>query len=206
MAQSLSNLLVHLIFSTKERRPFLGDVNHRAAMHRYLGAVAARRDCPVIRVGGSADHGHCLARPARTITVAEWVKELKRASSQWAKTQSPTLRPFQWPAGYGAFSVSHSLSQKVEQYIEGQGGASPHVRLSGGVPQAARCPRREHMTSGTCGIEAAGRNPFRVEELFRRLPQGSRQKTRQPWAMLRNAFGVESHRTTETLVGAPQLG
>ena len=120
MAQSLSNLLVHIIFSTKERRPFLGDVNHRAAMHRYLGAVSARLDCPVIRVGGSADHVHCLARQARTITVAEWVKELKRASSQWAKTQSEALRAFQWQAGYGAFSVSQSLSQKVEQYIEGQ--------------------------------------------------------------------------------------
>ncbi len=89
-------------------------------MHRYLGAVSVRLDCPVIRVGGSADHVHCLARQGRTITVAEWVKELKRASSQWAKTQSEALRAFQWQAGYGAFSVSQSLSQKVEQYIEGQ--------------------------------------------------------------------------------------
>ena len=89
-------------------------------MHRYLGAVSAHLDCPVIHVGGIADHVHCLARQSRTITVAEWVKELKRASSQWAKTQSPSLLGFQWQAGYGAFSVSQSLSQKVEQYIEGQ--------------------------------------------------------------------------------------
>src|SRR5258708_3079233 len=120
MAQSLSNLLVHIIFSTKERRPFLGDVNHRAAMHRYLGAVSRPLPCPVIRVGGIPDHVHCLARQSRTITVAEWVKELKRASSQWAKTQSASLRAFQWQAGYGAFSVSQSLSPKIEQYIERQ--------------------------------------------------------------------------------------
>ena len=120
MAQSLSNLLVHLIFSTKERRPFLGDATHRAAMHRYLGAVSVRLDCPVVRVGGVDDHVHILARQGRTITVAEWIKELKRASSSWAKTQAASLRGFQWQAGYGAFSVSQSLSQAVERYIEGQ--------------------------------------------------------------------------------------
>ena len=89
-------------------------------MHRYLGAVAAHLDCPVIRIGGVADHVHCLARQSRTLTVAEWVKELKRASSQWAKTQSPSLRAFQWQAGYGAFSVSQSLSPKVDRYVERQ--------------------------------------------------------------------------------------
>ena len=89
-------------------------------MHRYLGAVSARLDCPVVRLGGVADHVHCLARQSRTITVGEWVKEIKRASSQWAKTQSPSLLGFQWQAGCGAFSVSQSLSQKVEEYIEGQ--------------------------------------------------------------------------------------
>jgi len=108
MAQSLSNLLVHIIFSTKERRPFLGDASHRAALHGYLGAISVRLDCPVVRVGGVDDHVHILARQARTISVAEWVKELKRASSQWAKTQGGALRRFQWQAGYGAFSVSQS--------------------------------------------------------------------------------------------------
>ena len=117
MSQSLSNCLVHLVFSTKERRPFLADTDRRNAMHRYLGAVSARLECPVIRVGGVAAHVHCLARQARTITVAEWVKELKRASSLWATTQGAALPGFQWQAGYAAFSVSQSPGQKVEQYI-----------------------------------------------------------------------------------------
>jgi putative transposase len=60
-----------------------------------------------------------LARQGRTITVAEWVKELKRTSSQHAKTHA-SLQGFQWQAGYGAFSVSQSLSRKVERYIEQQ--------------------------------------------------------------------------------------
>jgi REP element-mobilizing transposase RayT len=120
MPQSLSNVLVHLIFSTKERRPFLRNVAQRAALQRYLGGVAARLDCPVVCVGGIADHVHCLARQARTVTVAEWVKELKRVSSQWVKTQDAALEAFQWQAGYAAFSVSQSLSRTVQQYIEQQ--------------------------------------------------------------------------------------
>jgi len=83
MAQSLSNIIVHLIFLTKERHSFLGDPTHRTAMYGYLGAVSVRLDCPVVRVGGVDDHVHILARQGRAITVAEWIKELKRASSSW---------------------------------------------------------------------------------------------------------------------------
>jgi putative transposase len=89
-------------------------------MHGYLAAVSARLGCPAICVGGTADHVHLLARQGRTSTVADWVKELKRTSSQQAKTQAPSLHRFQWQAGYGAFSVSQSLSRKVERYIEQQ--------------------------------------------------------------------------------------
>jgi REP element-mobilizing transposase RayT len=103
MAQSLANILVHLVFSTKGRHPFLATEQQRAAVHRYLAAVSARLGCPAISVGGTADHVHCLARQGRTITVAEWVKELKRTSSQHAKTQAASLHDFQWQAGYGAF-------------------------------------------------------------------------------------------------------
>jgi hypothetical protein len=74
----------------------------------------------VVRVGGVNDQVDIPARQGRTITVAEWIKELKRASSSWAKTHAASLRGFQWQAGYGAFSVSQSLSQAVERYIEGQ--------------------------------------------------------------------------------------
>ena len=81
MPQSLSNVLVHLVFSPKERRPFLQEVGKRDAMHRYLAGISERLGCPIIGVGGTEDHVHLLARQARTITLADWVKELKRASS-----------------------------------------------------------------------------------------------------------------------------
>jgi REP element-mobilizing transposase RayT len=110
--------LVHLVFSTKERRPFLDDAAKRDAMHRYLVGVSTRLECPVVRLGGTEDHIHLLARQARTITLADWVKELKRSSSLWAKGQQ--LDSFQWQAGYGGFSVSQSQSGEVERYIARQ--------------------------------------------------------------------------------------
>ena len=87
-------------------------------MHRYLAAVSARLECPVVRVGGTEDHVHVLARQAQTISLADWVKELKRVSSLWAKSQDLAL--FQWQAGYGGFSVSQSQSGDVERYIARQ--------------------------------------------------------------------------------------
>ncbi|MGA2616341.1 MAG: IS200/IS605 family transposase [Thermoguttaceae bacterium] len=120
MPQSLSNVLVHLVFSTKNRRADLKGRDLRKQMHRYLAGVSAKLDCPAIVVGGAEDHVHLLARLSRTVTLADWVKELKRASSLWAKKKNPQWSSFQWQAGYGAFSVSQSQSARVQRYIESQ--------------------------------------------------------------------------------------
>jgi len=106
MPQSLSNVLIRIVFSTKECRPPLQDTAKRDAMQRYLAGISVRLDCPIIRLGCTRDHVHLLGRQARTITLADWVKELKRASLLWAKSQE--LGAFQWQAGYGGFSVSQS--------------------------------------------------------------------------------------------------
>lgn len=68
-------------FSTKERRPLLRDKISRDALHGYLGGISKRLECPPLLVGGIEDHVHLLARFGRTITQAEWVKELKRVSN-----------------------------------------------------------------------------------------------------------------------------
>ena len=128
MAQSLSNVLVHIVFSTKERQPFLSDLALRVAMHKYLAAVSAALRCPAIKVGGTEDHVHLLARQARTVTVAGWVRELKRISSLWVKDLFNGSAGFQWQAGYGAFSVSQSHSASVERYIVRQ--EAHHRRIS----------------------------------------------------------------------------
>jgi len=119
MPQSLSNVLVHIVFSTKERQAFLSDPDLRAEMHRYLAGASSALGCSVVTVGGMTDHVHILARQARTITLAGWVRELKRRSALWVKGTKET-GAFQWQAGYGAFSVSQSESVAVERYIARQ--------------------------------------------------------------------------------------
>jgi len=79
--QSLSAVYVHLVFSTKERRPLLLDERIRDSLHLYLGGISKRLRCAPIITGGVEDHVHLLARFGRTITQAEWVKELKRVSN-----------------------------------------------------------------------------------------------------------------------------
>jgi REP element-mobilizing transposase RayT len=126
--QSLANVLVHLIFSTKERQPFLRDVALREQMHHYLAGISKDRECTPIRVGGTEDHVHILAQQARTITLADWTKELKRGSSLWIKTREKVLASFQWQNGYGAFSVSPSQCPEVDRYITNQ--EEHHRKLS----------------------------------------------------------------------------
>jgi REP element-mobilizing transposase RayT len=128
MPQSLSNVLVHIVFSTKERRAMLRGRELAVEMHKYLGGISNSLDCPPIIAGGTDDHVHLLARQARTIALADWIKELKRGASIWIKTKGPALELFQWQAGYGAFSVSQSQAERVQQYIAGQ--EQHHATLS----------------------------------------------------------------------------
>ena len=120
MPQSLSAVYIHLVFSTKERRPFLCDKTARDSLHSYLGGISKQLECPTIIVGGVDDHVHLLARFGRTITQAEWVKELKRVSNGWLKVQAPDLADFEWQGGYADFSVSQSNLAQVTAYIANQ--------------------------------------------------------------------------------------
>jgi putative transposase len=119
MPQSLSYLLTHIVFSTKDRAPVL-DVAVRPALHAYLATVARNVDCECFRVGGVADHVHLAVRLSRTITMAQLIEELKTSSSKWLKTQSPALAAFAWQRGYGAFSVGPSDLNALLHYIDTQ--------------------------------------------------------------------------------------
>jgi|ERR1043166_7405127 REP element-mobilizing transposase RayT len=119
MPQSLSAVYVHLVFSTKERQPFLRDLPIRESLHSYLGAISKQLGCAPIITGGVEDHVHQLARLSRTITQAGWVKELKRVSSLWLKKEHG-IRRFEWQGGYADFSVSQSNVEQVKQYIANQ--------------------------------------------------------------------------------------
>ena len=119
MPQSLSNLLTHIVFSTKDRTPVL-DATVRPALHAYLATVARNLDCECFRVGGVADHVHLAVRLSRTLTMAKLIEELKTSSSRWLKTQSPALAAFAWQRGYGAFSVGPSDLNALLHYIDTQ--------------------------------------------------------------------------------------
>lgn len=120
MSQSLSNIIVHIVFSTKDRQPLLADSDIRSQMHSQLGGTSKTLNCPPIIVGGVEDHIHLLARQSRTITMSDWVKELKRVTSIWIKQKGQQFNTFSWQAGYGAFSVSQSQIGVVRNYIQNQ--------------------------------------------------------------------------------------
>ncbi|AVP97951.1 transposase [Ahniella affigens] len=119
MPQSLSNILVHLIWSTKDRQPWLAP-GIRERTHAFLAGSARQLDCEAYRVGGVADHVHLAVRLSRTLSVADLVKELKTASSKWLKEPDSAFADFYWQQGYGAFSVSMSQKDALLQYIDTQ--------------------------------------------------------------------------------------
>jgi putative transposase len=119
MPQSLSFVLVHIIFTTKDRKPVLDDLV-RPALYAYLATVARNLKCECYRVGGVADHVHLAVRLSRMMNAAELVETLKSSSSKWLKTQSPKLTKFAWQRGYGAFSVGPADLEMLIQYIDNQ--------------------------------------------------------------------------------------
>lgn len=127
MPQSLSAVYIHLVFSTKHRLPLLRDDSLRRDLHSFLGGASKTLGCPPILVGGVEDHVHLLARFGRTITQADWVKELKRVSNLWLKTEG-RISDFEWQGGYADFSVSQSNVEQVRRYIANQ--EEHHRKLS----------------------------------------------------------------------------
>jgi len=127
MAQSLSRLWTHLVFSTKNRVPFLTDKVLRAEMHAYLAEMLRTYNCETLIVGGVEDHTHSLFALPRTSAIAWVIKEVKRTSSGWIKQAWPKIAEFHWQAGYAAFSVSQSNLLDVVRYIENQEQHHKHV-------------------------------------------------------------------------------
>jgi putative transposase len=118
MSQSLALVLVHIIFSTKNRSPFLQSTEVRSQAHAYLTGTLRALDCAPLQVGGVADHVHILCGLSRKISLADLVKNLKTSSSKILKGKGQD--GFSWQSGYGAFSVSQSSRESVFSYIAEQ--------------------------------------------------------------------------------------
>ena len=119
MPQSLSNILIHIIFSTKDREPWL-DRHTRARAHAYIATVCRDLHCQRVHVGGVADHVHIATTLPRTLSPAKLVERVKSTSSKWIKTIDAPHRRFAWQRGYAVFSVSPSQFDPVLDYIETQ--------------------------------------------------------------------------------------
>ena len=119
MPQSLSQLIVHLVFSTKNRAPLISDAI-REELHAYLIGVLRERDCPSIMIGSVEDHIHIFFVLSKNMPLSKIVGELKAVSSKWIKSKGPSFHAFQWQNGYGAFSTSKSSVEVVRRYIANQ--------------------------------------------------------------------------------------
>lgn len=120
MSQSLAQIYLHVVFSTKNRQAYLRRKELRQEMHRYLGGACRNLESPSLQIGGVEDHVHLLCRLSKKMSVSSFVGEVKRESSKWIKTKAATLEGFHWQDGYGAFSLSPSHVEAVTEYIANQ--------------------------------------------------------------------------------------
>ena len=107
MSQSLAQILVHLVFSTKGREPRIKDLI-RNDLHAYIGGIIENQRGTLLKAGSVKDHIHLLLSHPRTIAPPEFVKEIKIGSAKWVKTKGCQFSQFQWQNGYGLFSISPS--------------------------------------------------------------------------------------------------
>jgi putative transposase len=119
MPQSLSAVLLHIIFSTKNREPWL-DRDLRPRIHAYLATICRDLGAEFVHAGGMADHVHIITTLPRTVSQAEMIEQIKKTSSKWIKNLDRRYRGFFWQRGYAAFSVSPSQFKAVLKYVDTQ--------------------------------------------------------------------------------------
>lgn len=119
MSQSLANVMIHVIFSTKDRTPLISP-DLAGELYPYLGGICRSMGCSSHGVGGTSNHIHIACSLSRTVTVAKLLEELKKNSSKWIKTKGRQHALFAWQAGYGAFSIGQSQLEHLKTYIANQ--------------------------------------------------------------------------------------
>jgi len=127
MAHTYTNLLVHMIFSTKDRVPLL-DAELKPRLFPYMGGIVHELGGTALLVNGPSDHVHMLLLLPAKITVSEIAGKVKANSSGWVHREFPGKGTFAWQTGYAAFTVSHSQKQSVLDYIANQ--EEHHRKLS----------------------------------------------------------------------------
>jgi putative transposase len=116
MSQSLTQLFVHLVFSTKHRKPIITQ-EVQSELYNYMGGILNNLECSPIQIGGTTDHVHVLCVLSKKIATIKLIEELKKSSSKWIKFKGDNFSSFYWQDGYGAFSVGYTQIQVVQKYI-----------------------------------------------------------------------------------------
>ena len=119
MAQSLMDIVVHIVFSTKGRRPWIFP-EIESEFYAYIGGICRNLHCPTILLNGTTDHIHVLLLLSSTISVSDLICKMKSNSSIWIKSKGSKFEDFSWQKGYGAFSVSRNRIYGAVKYIQNQ--------------------------------------------------------------------------------------
>lgn len=119
MAQSLAQILLHVVFSTKNRQPLIPEAV-QVPLHAYLAGICRAQGSQAYRIGGTDNHIHIACTLPKTLPLSKLMEEVKKSSSVWIKTQHERCENFAWQAGYGAFSLGQSQLPKLIRYIENQ--------------------------------------------------------------------------------------
>ncbi len=119
MPHSYTSITVHVVFSTKDRKPHL-DTALEERLYPYLGGILRELGGKLLAVNGVEDHIHLLAAMKVMTSIAEIVGKVKGSSSKWIHETFPDRSRFEWQRGYAAFSVSESQVSRVATYIDRQ--------------------------------------------------------------------------------------
>jgi len=119
MAQSLNQMYLHLVFSTKKRIPWINPAVE-SHLYKYIKGICQNEKVLLNEINGMPDHIHILVSFSRTITVSDFMKKIKANTSRWLKAQGPSLRDFAWQSGFASFSIGVMGLDQAVHYIRNQ--------------------------------------------------------------------------------------
>ncbi len=119
MASTLTKILLHITFSTKDRAPLL-PASIESDLYAYIGGICRRMNSPLLAMGGTANHVHMMVSLGKIASLADLMLNVKRDSSKWIKGKDAALHEFGWQDGYFGFSIGESGVKALRTYIAGQ--------------------------------------------------------------------------------------
>jgi putative transposase len=116
MAQTLTRMLVHIVFSTKERRNLIAS-DLEPELYKYIGGICRTNESPLLAAGGTDNHLHLVVSLSKNLALSDLLMIMKKDSSKWIKSKGPRFADFHWQDGYGAFSIGESQLETVRAYL-----------------------------------------------------------------------------------------